>query len=489
MKIAFIDEPELEFGCGGRHLDIRFGMMNHGPFDLDSENAPKEVRLGIVGTPETVQGLGAWLQRCAGGVDAKPSRQPNLFPRFPGFGHGQPLPAPLYASPLLQREIRPRELEKLCRTLRPRRLILEAAQLFLDELEALTEDKRTDVLVLAVPLILLEAMQEAEPQSSQNGADDGSNTAGEGEREPTLDFRDYLKARAMRLRKPIQLVLPATYDETKARAQKRRTDRVRKLQDEATRAWNLYTALYYKAGGIPWRILRDTSQVTACFIGISFYKTLEEDMLRTSTAQVFNELGDGIIVRGGHARITKRDPQPHLNSDDAYKLLFQALERYRKEHRTLPARCVLHKTSTYNAAELEGFRRALDEQRVDSADLISMDRTYARLFRIGRYPPLRGVLLSHDQRQHVLYSRGSVDFFATYPGMYVPRPLGFRCEATDQTPRFLAAEMLALSKMNWNNTQFDGGDPITVRAADQVADVLKHLGDNEEVQMRYSYYM
>ena len=28
----------------------------------------------------------------------------------------------------------------------------------------------------------------------------------------------------------------------------------RPLQDEATRAWNFHTALYYKAGGTPWRL-------------------------------------------------------------------------------------------------------------------------------------------------------------------------------------------------------------------------------------------
>jgi hypothetical protein len=488
MKIDFIEEAELEFG-GGTHVDIRFGMMNYGPFDAGTENAPKEVRLGIVGTPETVQGLATWLDRCAGGIEAKASRQPNLFPRFPGFGEGQALPAKLVTNAQLQREVRARDFEKLCRTLRPRRLILEAAQLFLDELDTLAQDKRTDVLVLAVPLVLLEAMQAEEPPEGASAVGEDGGDESRAERDTRLDFRDYLKARAMRFMKPIQLVLPPTYDESKKRYQKRRGQREKPLQDEATRAWNLYTALYYKSGGIPWRIVRDTSQVTACYIGISFYQTVDASTLRTSTAQVFNELGDGIIVRGGQARISKLDRQPHLNSDDSYKLLFQALERYRKEHRTLPARCVLHKTSRYNGAELEGFRRALDEQRVDSADLISIDRTYTRLFRIGRYPPLRGVLVSQDDRHHVLYSRGSVDFFATYPGMYVPRPLGFRCEETDQTPRFLAAEMLALSKMNWNNTQFDGGDPITVRAAQQVADVLKHLGEDEEVQMRYSFYM
>ena len=34
-------------------------------------------------------------------------------------------------------------------------------------------------------------------------------------------------------------------------------------------------------------------------------------------------------------------------------------------------------------------------------------------------------------------------------------------------------EILALSKMNWNNTQFDGADPIALAAARKVSDVLE----------------
>jgi hypothetical protein len=62
------------------------------------------------------------------------------------------------------------------------------------------------------------------------------------------DLHHLLKARMMEFRIPIQLILPSTYDESKARKQKRAGTR-RPLQDEATRAWNIFSALYYKAGG------------------------------------------------------------------------------------------------------------------------------------------------------------------------------------------------------------------------------------------------
>ena len=36
--------------------------------------------------------------------------------------------------------------------------------------------------------------------------------------------------------------------------------------------------------------------------------------------------------------------------------------------------------------------------------------------------------------------------------------------------------------MNWNNTQFDGYWPITVRAAREVGNILKYLGYDEPLE-------
>jgi hypothetical protein len=73
--------------------------------------------------------------------------------------------------------------------------------------------------------------------------------------------------------------------------------------------------------------------------------------------------------------------------------------------------------------------------------------------------------------------------------MYVPRPVGFRLDDAEETSRALALEILALSKQNWNDTQFDGGWPITLRAAHQVGAILKHMGEGEPIQARYGFYM
>lgn len=140
--------------------------------------------------------------------------------------------------------------------------------------------------------------------------------------------------------------------------QKKGSRSVGSLQDEATRAWNFHTALYYKAGGIPWRLIRDPSQLSSYFVGVSFFRSLEGDKLLTSVAQVFNERGEGVIVRGGDAQIDKEDRQPHLSIGDAKNLLKNALQTYRREHGTFPARAVIHRTSKMTEKEIEGFDAA-----------------------------------------------------------------------------------------------------------------------------------
>ena len=71
-----------------------------------------------------------------------------------------------------------------------------------------------------------------------------------------------------------------------------------------------------------------------------------------------------------------------------------------------------------------------------------------------------------------------------YPGMYVPKSLELQCVDTEQPPRALAVEILALTKMNWNNTSFDGALPITLRASRQVRNILRHLEPGDPAQAR-----
>ena len=490
MNVSFFEEPELAFGSG-RHIDIRFGITSCGPLDFDSPLAPRQINLGIIGSKESVECIREWFDRCRTEIAAKsnkevqgkPSKQPNLFPRFPGYSSEVGFRSTLVMDDMLSRDFQKSAITLVTKLSHRKERIERSVDLFMEEIRYLAQNTSAKVIVCAVPLQLLEAMgpEEAPEEEEEEPTPDIVGTQ--------LDFHDLLKARAMQLyRKPIQLVLPSTYDESKRRKQTR-TGRRRELQDEATRAWNIHTALYYKADGVPWRLPRETTELTVCYVGVSFYKSVDKNTLLTSVAQVFNELGEGVVVRGGAATISKDDRQAHLPETHAYELLKNALSSYREVHKTFPAILVMHKSSRFDEGELKGFQAALQEQRIETHDFLWVSDSSARLYRSGVYPPLRGTLLTLDDNEVVLYTRGSVDFFETYPGKYVPVPLRLRSESTEQTQRFLAREVLALSKMNWNNTQFDGAEPVTLRASRKCSGVLRYCREGLPIEPRYSFYM
>lgn len=489
MNLSFLEEPNLEFGAG-RHVDIRFGIMNYGTLDFESPLAPKQINLGIVGSAETVDGVQQWLERCRTGIPAKPNKQdpekpnkqPNLFARFPGFQSDSGFHSKLLIQGSLCRTLLKSNLSQIGAIRDRNDRVVRSVDLFMEEIRYLAQNTLSPVVICAVPLAMLEVI--GPEDTSETPDDEPGDDVG-----PQLDFHDLLKARAMQqYRTPIQIILPPTYDPTKAH-ELAKLKLGRELQDEATRAWNIHTALYYKASGVPWRLPRVSTDLTVCYVGVSFYRSLDKHALLTSVAQVFNERGEGVVVRGGHATISKDDRQAHLSEPDAYELLKSALASYHETHRTFPARIVIHKSSQFDDDERSGFAAALIERGIAMHDFLWLSDSATKLYRSGQYPPLRGTLFTLDEREMLLYTRGSVPFFETYPGKYIPRPLRIHAESTEQTQQYLAREILALTKMNWNNTQFDGAEPVTLRASRQCSSVLRYCSESRPIEPRYSYYM
>lgn len=344
MKATFIDEPLLEFAGGGRNIDPRHGVWDYGPADI-KDPTPRVVKAAIVGTQESIDGAKAWLDRCSLGLGAmKDTHLTRLYVPFPGFDTTHGFRSTINFTPRLTRAIPKRELDALD-GLHPKQAVAKAVELYDAELQALHDEPSCDVVIVCRPDNLNDAALSKAPRPDESEVD-GSRKDG---RDPYFiaDFHALLKARSLRYKQPIQIIRRNTWDPT---FKDPRTGRTGANQDEATRAWNIHTALYYKNGGVPWRLPRDPSDLTSCFIGIAFHKSADAN-LHTSVAQIYNQRGDGIIVRGGPASISKEDRQPHLSEEDALELLQTALQRYRIEHRNAPARVVLHKASNYTAAE------------------------------------------------------------------------------------------------------------------------------------------
>lgn len=491
IRADVLAEPELEFGGASRHIDPRFGISAYGPADVTSPERPTAMRLGLVGPEQDLDALRVWLERCRDEIPAKDERYPHLFPAFPGCDIDRGLCSTVVFSDRATNAISPAMLREINRA-SSKTALDRAVDMYCDEARALAERNRVDVIIMARPVGLKDlAMPSRTTRRTDDDHEPDVDTGGEADEQLASDvamrfanFHDLVKARLLAIGTPIQIVRRSTFDESVA------PPVGSSRQDEATRAWNLHVALYYKAGGVPWRMQRDSRDLTTCFVGVSFYQAGGDGYLETAVAQVFNERGDGVVVRGESAVPRGDDRQPHLSGRGATQLLMSALDEYRREHRTEPARVVIHKASSFMDEEADGFRSAADDRRLDALDLIWVTASDGlRAYRRGQAAPLRGTIIELGENEAVLYTKGSIDFYSTYPGMHVPTPIGLRALSPTKSIRALADEVLALSKMNWNQTRLDGRLPVTLRTAEQVKRVLRFVEPAGAIAARYAQYM
>lgn len=469
MKLTTLAEPLLEFGTGA-HICPRTGIEHMGVYDKRDELRRTELRIGVVGRGEGVDLLDAWLEQCRNGIERKQqSKLLNLFRGFGGMNQSYGFLTRLIDSPQYTRTIRMSDIASVVKLASRAERVERAVDLYYEQIRFLAENRSVDVIVCVMPNEMFDSVT--------------TSSAGDDKDESELEhnFRRILKAKSMHLGIPLQLVREKTILITKQAGDQ---------QDPATKAWNFCTALYYKGNRtIPWRLVEDTAKPRSCYIGVGFYKSRDGETVSSSLAQVFDEFGHGIILRGTPVSIDKKNRHAYLNEDQAYELLRDALDEYDRALEHMPARIVIHKSSHFRESERKGFLRALDEKGIRSKDFVAITDSDIRLFGDKDYPPKRGTLLTISETEGVLYTRGTVDFYKTYPGMYVPNPLKITVYDHDSSLENLSNEVLGLTKMNWNNTQMDGRLPITLECARKIGDIMKYVSPTEKPQVSYSFYM
>ncbi|MDP4208915.1 MAG: hypothetical protein Q8928_08890 [Bacteroidota bacterium] len=474
MKAEYIQEPYLFFGKG-KSICPREGIAGLDVYDTVIEARKNQLLLGIIGIEEDVENLKNWLKRFESYIPASPKgKQKGLFKSFPGFNQDKGFCAKLIYGTNYERILSPNDIKPILKELNRDKKIIDAVELYSENIGFLSDIKNCDVIICIIP-------KSFEGKIVKENKDDEpveSNAEDNEESELELNFRRALKARAMHYNTPIQLLREYVLHDNN------------KSQDAATKAWNFCTALYYKGlQTIPWKLEVDENKPKVCFVGISFYRSRDKKTIQTSLAQIFNENGKGVILRGTPVLEDKDDKKPHLTYEQSLTLIKDALTKYKFATGTIPGRVVLHKTSKYYEDELDGFTQAMQDLGIREYDILTLMETDLRFFRNNLYPPVRGSLFSLSEQRHILYTRGSVHQYQTFPGMYIPAPLEIRIISSVSSVKTVCKEVLGLTKMNWNNTQFDNKYPITIGCARRVGEIMKYLGENEQPKESYAFYM
>jgi hypothetical protein len=276
----------------------------------------------------------------------------------------------------------------------------------------------------------------------------------------------------MKARIPIQILTEHAWEDSKTN------------QDPATRAWNLSVAMFYKAGGIPWRARPRTEET--CFVGVSFHhlRTTMRHFVYSSVAQAFSSDGEGFALRGEANPWDSQTRQTHMTTDQAHRLLSNVIDAYRERAGRDPLRLVVHKTSDYTDAERIGIAKALDS--IPTVQLLTLRSGDFRLVRQGSYPPHRGTACRLGDARF-LFTVGYMPAHLTYPGPHIPVPLEILGCGDDFDGA--VEDLLALSKMNWNSANAFAAFPISLSFARKVGGVMAEIPRDSGPHPSFRFYM
>jgi DNA-binding Lrp family transcriptional regulator len=88
-----------------------------------------------------------------------------------------------------------------------------------------------------------------------------------------------------------------------------------------------------------------------------------------------------------------------------------------------------------------------------------------------------------------LENQGYVKSLKTYPGIGIPKPLEFHIDGGKTRLEKLGKEILALTKMDWNSTNLMLREPVTIKYASNIVEILKAGLQPHEVVKDIRYYM
>ena len=462
IETAYHKEPALEFGGERLHVSPQMGICLFGPRSLgQGDRHPDSIQVGFIGSGKSFGSAKKWIQSCVKGVAGDEEQMD-----FPGFDSDCGFYSRIASSESFNEIITTNDLKEITKP----RLLKDRFDLALtlteDKLRLLSEkDNPPDCVVLALPDEMLNHCKVVDFQSPELGA-------------VHRDFRRALKSVAMKYRLPTQILLQRTSEAT---------PQTRNVDHKSRCAWNFFTGLYYKAGGIPW----SPSGLTpgTCYVGVSFHRSMgsKNSTYFTSTAQAFDEHGEGLVLRGQDFTWNVKGKSPHLPKELAQQLVGSALKRYQDEMKQVPTRVVIHKTSQFWADEREGFEVALGG--VYQYDLLALSPVSdTRVLRDGQYPILRGTHVTIGDH-HLLYTTGYIPALNAYPHGHVPSPIMVFEHIGDTDVDSLLREVLVLTKMNWNSSSFAGLMPITLRFSKLVGEIMNEIPLHREPLTQFKYYM
>ena len=249
--------------------------------------------------------------------------------------------------------------------------------------------------------------------------------------------------------------------------------------------WWLSLALYVKSMRTPW-VLDGLDENTA-YVGLGF--SIDRSAQKGAhvvlgCSHIYSSRGEGLQYRLSkvEAPIFKRG-NPFMSRDDARRTGETVRQLFFDARMKLPRRVVLHKRTPFLKDEREGLLDGLGG--VCAIDMLEIqeDRALRYVASVPRsdgridednYPVRRGTVMKLDDFTALLWVHGATAAVNANLKYFqgkrrIPAPLTVRRHAGATPLDELSAEILGLSKMNWNTFDLYTKLPATLQSSGEIA--------------------
>jgi hypothetical protein len=496
FKIEIFDEPALRFAYNQSLDDPRDGLTIFGPYDKGSTS---DFSVGIIGTEEGIRRCKNWLLKLN-----KPiyhTRRDIARPFFPGFEEVFQVAINLNALPEVV--IDEKILKLFYRYDDNHVRVSEIVDLYVEKLKEYQDqnERRPSLWFVIIPDIIYTLCRPKsfipKEGSIHVGIPDEYTRYQKGFLEPEEydkwrsayyyenNFHNQLKIKLLKFKILTQIIKEGTiaFHEYPALFE-------RKRESETAISWNLATTIYYKIGGIPWKL--ENVRPGVCYLGLSFKKddTNQNPTFACCAAQMFLDSGNGVVFRGRVGPYYNTETKEyHLTKESAFKLLSQALESFKKENLdSQPKEIFIHGRTFFNDEEWKGFTEAVNDD-IKLVGVRIRNENIFKLFRNGDYPILRGSAFIKNERTAYLWTKGFIPRIQSVLGLETPNPLSIQIVKGEAQIDSVCKDILALTKLNYNSCIYCDGQPVTLKFSNLIGEILT-AGPNENLEiLPFMYYI